>query len=234
MDLSLHELGEALGLPVAFDYWCRSRGVRDLDRFLQMPLGLYHDDNDRLWADVQLALLQAMRHARQGDAQGARQVLGTLLDRPEFSRGSVEALERIGFGVPTVRHRPRHSRGPSAREVLVSLGGIASARAIADRLGELTGTPVSVRTVRDRLRHARGAVRKLGAGYFALGDQEAQPVLRWAENWLAERGEATVDELVDAILAAYPHGHRLSITAWAHQEPGRIRLRGERVSLRRA
>ena len=106
-----------------------------------------------------------------------------------------------------------------ARRLLAEMGGIASTHYLAMRLSR------SPRAIRDLLKRPGGAVVYLGAGYLALQHAPFPRVLDFAEAWLQKHGPVHVDQLVDAIEARYPHGHRSAIRQWALQEPGRLRRR---------
>lgn len=117
----------------------------------------------------------------------------------------------------------------SAREALSHLGGVAGARAVADYLSEHQQQPVTVRQVRDRFRNTGGAVRKLGAGYFATRERKAPLVLHWVEARLVERLSESVADLVAAVLEAFPHGDARAVQAWLQQQPGVLAVRGRQV-----
>lgn len=140
-------------------------------------------------------------------------------------RGEAVAGVRLG---PRREDRSRRHL-VSAREALAELGGIAGARAVADYLTEHLGKPVSVRQVRDRFRNTGGAVRKLGAGYFATRERKAPPVLHWVESRLVECRSEPIAELVAAVMDAYPRGNARAVQAWLHQQPGVLAIRGGRV-----
>ncbi len=108
---------------------------------------------------------------------------------------------------------------------MVQLGGVAGARAVAELLTQSGGQEVTVRQVRDRFRNTGGTVRKLGAGYFATRQKRLPPVLHWVEARLNEKGQEPLNDLVAAILEAYPQGDERAIYAWIHQQPGVLNVR---------
>ena len=115
-------------------------------------------------------------------------------------------------------HAESSPRETSPAQVLAGLGGLASSHAIAEGLDP---TP-TLREVRDRLKDWDG-IRKLGGGFFALRDHPAPPLGDWLSRWLGARRHPE-DDVLDAIQAAWPHGHRPSIRAWMHQDPGPVRV----------
>ena len=119
----------------------------------------------------------------------------------------------------------------SARTALESLGGLAGAKAIAEVLGERAGADLSVRQVRDRLRNTGGAVRKLGAGYYATRAHEVPRVLEFVERLLERRGTCPAEEVASEVLRAYPHGDTRAVMAWLAQDPGRVIVRNDTVWL---
>ena len=127
--------------------------------------------------------------------------------------GSTSIVTTVGTrvtGAPSIRRQ-------TPRLVLASAGGIASGSYIAKKLG------VSVRTVRDRLRHNGNSVVKLGGGYFALTGADIAPVLVFAERkTLQVGGKISVTELAEKVMQEYPHGSVLAIRGWLAQDPGRL------------
>ena len=101
---------------------------------------------------------------------------------------------------------------------LASLGGLASTHVIAEGMHPRP----SIRELRDRLK-SRSDIRKLGGGYYALSEHPAPPLQDWLEGWLADR-RLPEAEVLDAIEQQWAHGHRSSIRAWIHQDPGRVRV----------
>jgi hypothetical protein len=102
-------------------------------------------------------------------------------------------------------------------QILASLGGRASTRAIAVKMP----TEPPIRRLREQL-EARQAVRKLGGGYFAL-EEHPSPLLKdWLEHWLGER-RLPLEDVVSAIETEWVHGYGPSIRAWVQQDPGAVR-----------
>ena len=103
-------------------------------------------------------------------------------------------------------------------ESLASLGGVASAHHLAPTLDLPPGE------IRRTLRACSARVRYLGAGYFALHDQPAPPLLDFAERWLGARPgrQGETEGLVQAILREYPHGDAEAVRRWLRQEPGAL------------
>ena len=120
---------------------------------------------------------------------------------------------------------------PTARNELVLLGGVGGAATLAKRLTRRLRRRVTVRMVRDRLRHTNG-VAKLGAGYYAVRYHPAAPVAEWAEALLAQEGPIPAEDLVKRILVEYPNGDQRAVNAWVYQDPGRLLVRGRKVYLR--
>ena len=106
----------------------------------------------------------------------------------------------------------------SPAQILAGLGGLASSQAIAERIDPVP----TLREMRDRLKDWDG-IRKLGGGFFALRDHPAPLLGEWLSHWLGAR-RLPETEVLDAILAAWPHGHGPSIRAWMHQDPGPVRV----------
>ncbi len=134
--------------------------------------------------------------------------------------------------IQTSRHSAPRPRRLSAREALEELGGLAGAKAIAALLTETSGRQVTVRQVRDRFRNTGGAVRKLGAGYFATRRRRELPVADFVESLLDERSPVDAMDICQAVLSAFPNGDERAVMAWLYQDPGNIRVRDDRVSLR--
>lgn len=130
--------------------------------------------------------------------------------------------------------KPSSSAAPSLtpRDALERAGGVAGANWIAAWLSRRLGQPVRPRQVRDRLKHCGDGVIRLGAGYYALSAQASLSVDVWATRWLALRpAPMPVEDLVQAVLDAYPHGDPVAVRAWVHQEPGALRVRDGAVWL---
>lgn len=119
--------------------------------------------------------------------------------------------------------------GRYARQVLAEVGGVAGAAYIARRLAERFAEPCTARRVRDLFRHSGPTVRKLGAGYYALGDAPHPPVEEWVAARIVQLGPQEISQVVEDVLKAYPKGHARAVRAWIAQEPGRLRVRRERV-----
>ena len=213
-----------------FQRWCEQAEIRSLAAFVEADLR----GAPRSWAavgkQVQEALVEA--HALfQADGSGpAVRLLERRLRRaPGRIHATATTLQRL---VPICAETTAEPGAKlSAREALDRLGGVAGARAVAELLSSHHGREVTARQVRDRFRNTGGAVRKLGAGYFATRSFQGAMVLHWVESRLANGGGETKDSLCQAILGAYPHGDERAIRAWLHQQPGVVSLRGERVRL---
>lgn len=130
------------------------------------------------------------------------------------------------------RPSAEHAYSLTPRDALERAGGIAGARWIADWLAKRLRQPVRVRQVRDRLKHYGDSILRLGAGYYAVTGTHYLPVDVWATRWLARRaGPAAVDDLVEAILDAYPRGDDMAVRCWVYQEVGALRVRDGEVWL---
>lgn len=125
--------------------------------------------------------------------------------------------------------------GPAARtrRALAGLGGVASARAVAAAVALDGGDALSVRQVREALRGRD--VRVLGGGYLALGGAPGGLLLPWVRARLRAGEALPLDQVVDEILARWPHGDAVAVRAWLHQDPpglavidGRVRAPGRR------
>ena len=101
--------------------------------------------------------------------------------------------------------------------------------AIGERMADAADPAPSIRQVRDRLRHAGEAVRKLGAGYYASAARRVDPVIDWAEERVGRQGREPLASFLKATLEAYPHGDAHAISAWLHQGPGRLIVRRGQV-----
>ncbi len=137
-----------------------------------------------------------------------------------------EDMDQIATPATHAQFRPRRV---SAREALEELGGIAGAKAIADKLDEVNQASVTVRQVRDRFRNTGGAVRKLGAGYFATRRCRDAPVGDFVQQLISSKGAMFANEVCGAILAKYPNGDERAVLAWLYQDPGPIAVRDDRV-----
>lgn len=116
-------------------------------------------------------------------------------------------------------------RSSDAHRILVEAGGIASASHIADRLTRETGSPTTVRQVRDGFKNYANAVRKLGAGYYGTASCDVPDVREWVDEFLHESGAASVDEVVFEVLESYPNGNERAVRCWVHQVYGRDTIR---------
>lgn len=124
------------------------------------------------------------------------------------------------------------SRRQLVHAALESLRGCASARAVAARVAEQGGPPLSTRQVREALR--QGDVTGLGGGYFALPHCADRPIAPWLRQRLTRLGPLAVDRVVEDVLARWPHGDGPAVRAWLHQDPpgvvvqaGVVRLPGQ-------
>jgi len=226
----LDEVGVLVGLPGAFAHWCSEHDVEDLPAFLHALIDGSMPGPSRVWAELQRTLQRARDLRTSGDDEGAVHSLEAFLSRPGFASGDPEALHTRA--VALVQQFEFDGAVATPRGELLRAGGLVGARYLADRMSEAEGRPVSVRQVRDRLRHSHGAVRKLGAGYYAAREHPALPVADWVERWLTAHGPQHVDSVIHAILDEYPHGDEAAVSAWLHQEPGHLRLRGQLVESR--
>lgn len=120
---------------------------------------------------------------------------------------------------PSTPHGPPGPPGPSARcrQALRSLGGIASARAIALVVASDGGAPLSLRRVKEALRCRE--VRGLGGGYLAMSDSRRAPLVTWLVARLDRGGPLPVSEVVTLVLERWPHGDPRAVQAWLHQDP---------------
>ena len=100
--------------------------------------------------------------------------------------------------------------------ILQEAGGVAAARYLADQLSARMGQSYGVREVRDLLRNYRG-IRKLGAGYYALGESEMPSVDQWVTDFVEEQGRHDDGDVANAVLETYPHGSRRGVLAWLAQ-----------------
>lgn len=207
-----------------FRRWCARTGIGSLQEFVEVDLSSAPEPWHGPWSQVQDALREADAISRRDSPVKGWTALDRMLRRPP-------ARVRVDAGVlrnltPIIPPAAVPTRAPmSAREALVDLGGVAGARAIAARLSEHLGRSVTVRQVRDRFRNTGGKVRKLGAGYFSTGPTEHPPVLHWVEARLAQGGAEPVDDLLEALLEAYPNGDERAVRAWLHQQPGVLSVR---------
>ena len=223
-----------------FQAWCERSGIGSLSDFVDSDLSEAPEPWHGPWSQVQRALREADQVSRVRGPIVARDELERSLRRPparvRTEAGGLRHLTPIrrseavaGLAIPSESGTQGRRATLSAREALAQLGGIAGARAVADHLTEHLDKPVSVRQVRDRFRNTGGAVRKLGAGYFATRERKAPMVLHWVESRLVERRSEPVSELVAAVLEAFPHGNARAIQAWLHQQPGVLSVRGGQV-----
>ena len=223
-----------------FQKWCESAGIGTLAEFLDSDLSGAPEPWVEPWTQVQRALKDADRTSQVRGPVVAREELERTLRRPParvvIDSGALRQLTPVrraeavaGIVIPSQPVDRGQRRPMSAREALSRLGGIAGARAVADFLSEHQERPVTVRQVRDRFRNTGGAVRKLGAGYFATRERKAPLVLHWVESRLVERGNESVDDLVAAVLEAFPYGDARAVQAWLQQQPGVLTVRGRQV-----
>lgn len=112
---------------------------------------------------------------------------------------------------------PPRSRAARCRYALGLLGGVASARAIADQLALLGEPGVSARQVREALRTSD--LRRLGAGYLALDEAVDLDLAPWLRGRLHRLGPRSVDDLVADVLARWPHGDASAVRTWLFQDP---------------
>ena len=229
-DPQLRSLFELIPDPRIFRRWCDRTGVSSLEEFVKCDLSDAPDPWYRSWSQVQIALLEADSVSRSHSPTRGCATLDRLLRRPPAQvRADVALLLKL---TPIASVRTSGSRTPlSAREALERLGGVAGARALSVLLTDELGKSVTVRQVRDRFRNTGGKVRKLGAGYFATEDFHGHPVLHWVESRIAQFGPERMDDLVEAIMQAYPYGDRRAIRAWIHQHPGVLSTRGGFVTI---
>lgn len=218
----LAELLDLVSDPATLRRWCE-----------RAELNTVHDVID---ADLMAAPLHKLSRwaAMQAGLRAARAGGGRLTD------AALRAAVRGGLGLPpeaevgpqllAALRQPATAVAPmSPREALLSLGGVAGARAIAERMADAQDPPPSIRQVRDRLRHAGDAVRKLGAGYYASAARRVDPVIDWAEERVARHGREPLSAFLRATLETYPHGDAHAVSAWLHQGPGRLIVRRGQV-----
>jgi hypothetical protein len=120
---------------------------------------------------------------------------------------------------------PRRTR-PSDElllETLREMGGLASARAVAEQLRH------DPAIVRDALVRPKLGLKRLGAGFVALPDYPASPLLHWIERLMSRRPVLTFDQLLTEISAHWPHPDLRAVRAWLRQDPGRLRCVDEEV-----
>lgn len=217
-------LQELIGLAsdrAALRAWASRMRLESIDGLLEAELMLAPMHKLERWSTLLTGLRRLRVVAQEQPAElpaQLRKSLGLGPDAP-LSPALIAAF-----------HAP-YAEGPplTPREGLQRLGGIASARAIADRIAPIGGAPPSVREVRDRLRNAGDRLRKLGAGYYALSSRRADPVQDWAEARLRHLQREPLNGFCRAMLTAYPHGDLRAISAWLHQGPGPIVLRRNAV-----
>jgi len=210
--------------------WCRRLGIHSVLAFTEVDITLAPSTRQTRWSRVQRALRRARDQAEAEGVLAGHRLLQRLLEPLAVAPPS-PALAAALLPKAARPATPRPRRGLSARDVLSRLGGIAGARAIAEAMTAQSGEEVTVRQIRDRLRNTGDAVRKLGAGYFAVRAQKVEPVLDWVEARLEANGSEPVEGMLAAILENYPLGDARAIVAWLHQEPGRVVVRDEVVHL---
>lgn len=207
-----------VGDPATLRRWCERAELHDVNALMDAELMSAPLHKLNRWAALQ-ANLRAMRRQSPGRSDAAldalvRAQLGLAADAP------------IGPALREALRAPAPEPGTlSPREALLLLGGVAGARAIAERMAEAADAPPKIRQVRDRLRHAGDTVRKLGAGYYAAAARRADPVGDWAEDRVSQIGREPLPSFLKATLDAYPHGDAHAIAAWLHQCPGHLIVR---------
>ena len=224
----MEHLSQLLEDPDAFRRWCGYVGIEDVPAFLHADVPDAADGPVAQWAQLQAALRQARRQVNQGDAEAAARTLSGLLTRPDFPVSGEVGRIKAATLVPAIATR---RLPPTARNELVLLGGVGGANELARRLTRRMRRRVTVRQVRDRLRHTNG-VRKLGAGYYAVRYHPAIEVAAWAEARIRATGPIDAEELVKQILEEYPHGDRRAVNAWVFQDPGSLIVRDRLVHVR--
>ena len=138
-----------------------------------------------------------------GEQSELMQVLQGQAEPPSFEAASpIQALTEQG----------------DLGQMLAALGGLASSHALAVKIHPRP----RIRSLRDRLK-SREDIRKLGGGYYALKEHPAPQLVDWLIRWMGEQ-RLPKEQVIDAIEEAWPHGHRPSIRAWLHQDPGAIRV----------
>lgn len=229
-DPQLHYLFELIPDPRIFRRWCDRVGVTSLEHFTQEDLSGAPEPWRQAWTQVQTALVTADQASRTHGLTRGCATLDRLLRRsPAQICAEIGQLRNLTPIVPAPVANP--AAPMSAREALDRLGGVGGARAVAVLLTENLGRTVTVRQVRDRFRNTGGKVRKLGAGYFATQTFLGPPVLHWVESRITQLGNENIDDLVEAVLEAYPHGDRRAVRAWIYQHPGVLSTRGKRVTI---
>ncbi|HCH63924.1 MAG: hypothetical protein CL927_06495 [Deltaproteobacteria bacterium] len=229
-DPQIRHLFELIPDPRIFRRWCDRAGVSSLEGFVTKDLSGAPEPWCRSWSQVQAALIEADKVSRtHGLTRGCATLDRMLRRAPAQVCADVSLLRKLTPIIPVQVVDP--SIPMSAREALERLGGVAGARAVSVLLTEKLGKSVTVRQVRDRFRNTGGKVRKLGAGYFATQTFLGPPVLHWVESRISQYGPEKIDDLVTAILSAYPHGDRRAIRAWIHQQPGVLSTRGKVVTI---
>jgi hypothetical protein len=108
-------------------------------------------------------------------------------------------------------------------DTLREMGGLASARAVADRLHH------DPTVIRDALVRPKLGLKRLGAGFVALPDYPASPLLFWIERLMTHRPVLTFEQLLTEISAQWPHPDLRAIRAWLRQDPGRLRCVDQEV-----
>lgn len=127
-----------------------------------------------------------------------------------------------GFEEPDVFHIEEDCPPPAEindlAQHLAALGGLASSHELAVQIDP----SMTIRQMRDHLKN-RTDIRKLGGGYYALAEHPAPNLEVWVTRWLGTK-RLPEQHVLDAIQEHWPHGHRPSIRAWLHQDPGPIRF----------
>lgn len=225
----LDSLSRLLEDPESFRRWCGFVGIEDIPGFLHADVPEANGGPVRQWGQLQAAMRQARRLINQGDPEAAAQTLSGLLEAPDFPPDADGARLHAATLVPVVATR----RLPAtARNELVLMGGIGGAAEIARRLTRRLRKRVTVRQVRDRLRHTNG-VHKLGGGYYAVRYHPAAPLEEWVAAIIAREGPVDADELVTRIMDAFPNGDPRAINAWVFQDPATLVVRDRKVHLSR-
>ena len=201
--------------------WATRAEVRSIDALLDAELTLAPITKLERWSAL-LSALNRLRALAQSEPDQLEPGLRRALGLSHTATISPRLLAAFLAPAPEPKQL-------TPREGLQRLGGIASARAIAQRMAAPHAPPPTVREVRDRLRNAGDGLRKLGAGYYALSGRRAEPVQSWAEARLRQLHREPVTGFCRAVLATYPHGDVRAISAWLHQSRGPIVLRREAV-----
>jgi hypothetical protein len=218
----LDELLDLVSDPATLRRWCERAELSTVGALMDADLMAAPLHKLNRWAALQ-ACLRALRRGAPGWVDAAlRAELRERLCLPPEAEVGAQLLAAL-------RSPPPPPSTLSPREALLLLGGVAGARAIGERMADAADPAPSIRQVRDRLRHAGEAVRKLGAGYYASAARRVDPVIDWAEERVGRQGREPLASFLKATLEAYPHGDAHAISAWLHQGPGRLIVRRGQV-----